>query len=381
MASPIETTTVLNTAQPILMKSIINSVENDTVLIKKLKPKNGAEGYDFAKGGYEYRWNVNATAMLQAHAVNERGAVFTPVPRHQTYLAKIAPATIALTMTIDKTEARRATGGTSGYSDPLSWANELFKPSIPLLGKELEQYLFMSTFLDRQVAATPQAFNGLVSLNPEFTSGTVTGNTNGIFDLNAFTDQSKTILSLGANDAYRWATHYNNITGFGGGVGPRIHRRQIGQQRRYARGNPNLEAFQDEASFFTFYEWMDSRVQFVDLKLSLEQNGQNMVSASGTDKTSSFTFFGVTYNLCYNIDVAQYSDSNLKKGVTFILDLNEWRGSLPTPEEMVKSMGEWQDGMKVPTAMANVYACGGTIDLQFWPEYLAGQGMLSGGSV
>ena len=69
------------------------------------------------------------------------------------------------------------------------------------------------------------------------------------------------------------------------------------------------------------------------------------------------------------------------KGVTFILDLNEWRGSLPTPEEMVKTMGEWQDGMKVPTAMANVYACGGTIDLQFWPEYLAGQGMLSGGSV
>lgn len=374
------TLTTLNTSQPALAKTIINAIEQDTVLIRDMKPSTGGDsGFDFSKGGYSRKWNVNAKAMIQAHAVTTMGAVFTPTPSHETHLAEIGPATIALVASMDRTEALRATGPSSPYPNPMAYIQQLMAPSGRLLAKELEQYLFMGILLDRQVAATATTYNGITCLSPEFTGGTETGNTNGIFDLNAFADQSKTIVSLAANDAYRWATQYLSIPSFGGGVGPRIHRRIIGQMRRYARGAGRHVAYMDDASFETFLDWLDSRVTYTDLAALTKDN--NLSAAKGSETGDSFMFRGIPYKRCYNIDPSQYTDATLKKGVTFFVDHNEWRGNFPTVEQIMSGMGQWVDGMKGQVVPVNMLTCAVSFTMQIWPEWLASQGLIAGGGV
>lgn len=371
-----DTTAVLNSALPILAKNIRDAVEDDSVLFKYLKPvTKGDEGYNFDQGGYEYRWNINAESMLQVHAVNERGAVFTPVPNTNIQQAFIGPATLALTMAVDQIEAKRATGPYASYKNEMAWIEALFKPVKSLFAKELEQYTFMGSFLDRKVAAAATSFNGLTCLDPEFTAGTALGNANGVMDIAATTAQSKTVFGLAKDDGYRWMTQYNAIPSFGGGVGPAVHRQFISDCQRYARsGGTNIHAFQDKASFFTMADYVESRVVNIALKQTL---ADSEVIKGGS--MASFTYRGVEYHLCYNIDCSTYSDSNAKNGVTFYIDCDEVCGYMPSAEEMVKGLS-WVDAMKTGQPQASwVAAC--LVTLQWWMEWTASSGLIVGGGV
>lgn len=369
MSSVFETLAVLNTSQPLLAAAIINAMENDTVALKYLKPKGGM---DFSKGGYQYDWNINSDVMFQVHAVQERAQTFTPVPNHRTRKASISPATLAIVSTVDKTEAKRATGPSSNFSTEFDWIKNLMKPSVNALMKELEQYLFMGLLLDRRAAAAPDSYNGLICLSPEFTGGTVLGATNGVFDTNTFENQTKTVLNLACDDGYRWASQTSTIAGFGGGVGPAVHKRHLGACRRYKQtARWRGRAFQDEASFRTLDNWVDSRVVWTDKKSALSDMQA---------EDEMLVFNGIPYHLCYNIDIAQYSNAYLKTGVTFVIDEDQWRGYMPGAEEIAASLGEWKDGMNSGNLTpSNVFVAAGTIDMQMWPEWLASQGVIMGG--
>lgn len=376
--SDIETPRLLKAAQPVLAKRILNAIESDAIVFDVLRPSLRGEACDFTKGGYSYRWNINKDPVIQVHAVRERGAVFTPTSTGTLYQAEVGPATLAVVGLLDQMELHRMSGGSTGQTVQQRIL-ELMKPGTPLLGKELDQHILMGLMTDRRVAAASDTYKDIVSFSPEYTTGTGLGMANGIFDLNAPTAQTKTRHNLASNYALRWFTGYSTIPAFGGGVGPQVHRNAIADAHRFGidGGMADLVCIQDQASYRQMENYVDTRVQYVMIKDVMESEMPKAKPVKG--KHQSFHYKGVDYYMSYNLDVSQFSDTTMKKGVTYGIDRKSWNGSLPTAEDILKALGEWKDDMTFGPQKSATYSCGGLAHFGLWCENPASNFLIAGG--
>lgn len=373
----VETVRVLKAAQPVLAKKIMCNIEDDALVLMLLKPSLKGEGCDFSKGGYSYKFNINKDPVFQVHAVRERGAVFTPTSSGTLYQAEVGPATLAIVGKLNQMELHRMSGGSTGMTKEQRIL-DLVKPDRPLLGKEIDQHLLHGTLLDRKVAAASDTYKDIVCLNPEYTSGIATGMTNGIMDLNAPASQTKTRHSLASNFGLRWFTGYGQIPSFAGGVGPQVHRNVISDSHRYApNGMADLVCIQDQASYRMFENYVETRVQYV--KISDVMSDTMPAAPKVKARYQSFVYKGVPYYLSYNIDCSQFTDTTLKKGITYGLDRSTWNGNLPTADDILKALGEWKDDMTFGPQKSASLSCAGLLHFGLWCESLPSNFVIAGG--
>lgn len=201
------TVDVLNSTLQQINKSLLDTVESFTPTLSIL----GKRERNYS-GGTHIERVICGEATAKVFGVTSPGMRFSFSSKQNIRRIRVATHRMVITFAIPKGEI----AVNSGASQIIDIQKSKVGPSLKQFRNELNSHFVMGTHSYTDSVGTPEAYQGLITLNGDFASGIIDGTTNGLFDAAAFGSQTDEVESLVKSSTYRWANQYGACSSFAG---------------------------------------------------------------------------------------------------------------------------------------------------------------------